>query len=176
MLSKSKSLLEIKKELKEYLNNKSVYDVILFGSFVKGKVMPSDIDVAVICDEKLDEINGYHISFIKPLDFFKEIPSLINTIFREGYSLKNNKSFCEQYGFRNKVMYIYELSGLSDSEKVRIVNFLRGNKSGKGMIAEKECEWISNASFICSIQNDNLFEQFFLTNKVKFRKYNLLMH
>ena len=170
-----KNLSEIKKELKIYLKDKRVYDVVLFGSFVKGKLTPGDIDVAVISDEELDEIRGFHISFFKTQDFFTNIPSLVNTLFREGFSLKHNKSFSEVYGFRNKCMFVYDLTSLNSSNKVRVVNFLRG-KGDKGLVVGEGGEWVVNGVFICPVNKDYLFEQFFLNHKIKFKKSYLLIH
>jgi predicted nucleotidyltransferase len=176
MLKKLKSLSEIKRELREYLESKEVYDVVIFGSYVKGKENPSDIDVAVISDKDLKEIDGYHVSFLRPEDFFEKIPSLVTTLFKEGHSLKSGKSFSESYGFKNKCLFSYWLSDLSDSEKVKTVNFLRGCGKEKGAVEEQGGEWLANGIFICSIDKDYLFENFFMNRKIKFRKDYLLMH
>jgi len=176
MLKRLKSLSEIKKELRFYLDNKQVYDVILFGSYVKGKENPSDIDVAIISMGELKEVEGYHISFLEPLDFFKNIPSLANTLFREGYSLKFDKNFSENYGFQNKCMFVYWLSDLTASNKVTAVNFLRGINGKKGMVEEQGGEWIANQVFLSSVNKDYLFEQFFLNHKIKFKKSYILIH
>jgi len=176
MQSNLKNLLEVKKKLRPYLTNPKVFDVVLFGSFVKGKSNPFDIDVVVIADCELEEIEGFHISFLSPTDFFKNIPSLVSTIFKEGFSLKHEKYFSAVYGFENKCMFIYELSGLSSSKKVQVVNFLRGNKQQKGLVEDKRGEWLSQGCFSCAIEYDYLFDQFFINQKVKFKKYYLLMH
>ena len=120
-----KNLSEVKKKLKIVLREKEVYDVVLFGSFVKGKSMPKDIDVAIISEKKNFVLKGFHVSILSVSDFFKPL-SLVNTLFREGYSLKKNKSFAEVYGFKNKCLFRYELKNLSASKKVRAVKALDG--------------------------------------------------
>jgi len=167
-------LSRIKRKLRSVLKDKEVYDVILFGSFVKGKSVPSDVDVAIISDKKNFSSAGFHISIVSLKDFFTPI-GLINTLFREGYSLRKNKSFSEVYGFKNKCLFRYELSDLSSSKKVQIVNFLRGKKSEKGLVLEKKGEWISNQVFLCPVIYDFVFDRFFLNAKVKFRKYYVLI-
>ncbi|MCR4327795.1 MAG: nucleotidyltransferase domain-containing protein [Nanoarchaeota archaeon] len=151
-----------------------VYDVILFGSFVKGKTEPQDIDVAVISDKKIFKFKNYHVSIISLEDFFKPI-GLVNTLIREGYSLKKNKPFSEVYGFKNKCLFRYELSDLSASKKVQVVNFLRGRKGEKGLVLEKEGEWVSNQVFLCPVIYDSIFDKFFMNAKIKFRKYYVLI-
>lgn len=170
-----KELSKIKKDLKEVLKDKEVYDVVLFGSFVKGKVNLNDIDLAIISNKKFENLgNKFHASFISLDDFFKPI-GLMNTLFREGYSLRKNKSFSEVYGFKNKCLFKYELSGLSASEKVMAVNFLRGKNGDKGLVLDKKGEWISNQVFLCPVIYDSIFERFFINSKIKFNKYYILI-
>ncbi len=176
MQKKLKSLSEIKKELKIYLKDKEVYDVVLFGSFVKGKINPNDLDVAIISDKILEEVEEFHISFIKPQDFFINIPSLVSTLFKEGFSLKHNRSFSEIYGFKNRVLFSYDLSSEKKSKKVKIVNFLRGRGEVGGLVQDQGGDWLGNGIFIIGLDKDYLFEQFFLNNKIKFKKSYLLMH
>jgi len=176
MLKKSKSLSEIKKELKEYLNNEKVLDVLIFGSYIKGKTSPSDVDIAIITEEKLKENPGYHISFIEPKEFFEKIPSIVNTLLKEGYSLKSNRFLSENYGFKNKTLFNYNLSGIPESNKVKIVNFLRGNKKSRGIVEQNKGEWLSKGVFTSDIDKDYLFENYLLENKIKFKKYHLLIH
>lgn len=176
MQSNLKNLSEVKKKLKPYLVNPRVFDVVLFGSFVKGKANPSDIDVAVISDCELEEIEGFHISFLSPVDFFKNTPTLVSTLIKEGFSLEHNKYFSAVYGFENRCMFIYELSGLTSSKKVQVVNFLRGSKNQKGLVEEKKGKWISQGCFSCAIEHDFLFDGFFINQGIKFKKYYLLMH
>ena len=176
MQKKLESLLEIKKKLKHYLEDKKVYDVILFGSYVKGKTNPGDIDIVVISDETLEEINGFHVSFIKPKEFFVNTPSLINALLREGFSLKKNKSFSQCYGFNNECLFVYELSSLNASLKVQIVKILRGKKFEKGMVEELNGKWLANSVFTCPIEKDYLFESFFVNKRIKFKKSYVLIH
>src|SRR3989344_1947780 len=109
-----KELSEIKNKLGKVLNDKEVHDVIIFGSFIKGKTKPEDIDIAIISDREKFKIKGFHISVISINDFFKPV-GLINTLLREGYSLIRNKSFSEVYGFKNQCLFNYELSDLPAS-------------------------------------------------------------
>jgi len=170
----STDLLKIKKNLNLLLADKEVYDIILFGSFVKGKQNPNDVDIAVITNKEKINLKGFHVSIISLDDFFRPI-GLINTLLREGYSLKKNKSFSEVYGFGNKCLFRYDLSDLTSSKKVQIVNFLRGKKGGKGLVLEKNGEWISNQVFLCPVHDEFIFDRFFVNAKVKFKKYYVLI-
>ena len=167
----------LKNKLKPLLKNKQVIDVIVFGSFVKGKVSPNDIDIAIISKEKVDfSLNGFHISQIKPEDFFINTPTLVTTLLREGFSLKKNKSLAETLRFTNSVLFVYNLTGLNNSEKVKIVKALKGNKKSGGMVREPGGEWLANQVFLAPINSEHLFDKFFLAHKVKYKKNYVLIH
>lgn len=169
-------ILWVKNKLKKYLKNKDILDIIVFGSAIKGKENPGDIDIAVITEKEFKaNLLGFHVSVLKPEDFFKPI-SLLHTLLREGYSLKNEKSFSELYKFSNKVLFKYELISLNPSSKVKVVNVLRGKNKEKGMVEENSGEWISNQVFLSPLEKEYLFESFFLNMKVKFNKFFVLIH
>ena len=170
----------IKDKLKNIIGRREILDVILFGSVIKGKALPRDVDIAVITEEDYEpgifNIEGFHFSFLKPIDFFKKRITLLSTIFREGYSLKFDKSFSELYGFRNRVLFRYELSRLTNSKKVKVVNILRGKKGDKGLVVENGGEWLSNQVFFIPMYKEHIFDKFFINFAVKFKKYYVLMH
>lgn len=171
-------ILSIRNKLKDLLKNKEILDIVLFGSSIKGKILPKDIDIAIITKnpEKIKSIEGFHISVLKPDDFFINPPTIINTLMREGYSLKNNKSFSEIYRFSNKILFIYGLKSLKASTKVRVVNILRGKGKEKGFVTENKGEWLANQVFIIPTEKEYIFEKFFLNFKIKYRKFYVLMH
>ena len=173
----SKNLLQIKTKLKSLLSNKEILDIIVFGSVMKGKTEPRDIDIALITrNAKIENLEGFHVSILSPDDFFINPPNLVNTLLREGYSLRHNKNFAEVYRFSNRVLFKYELKGMGPSEKVMFVNFLRGKKDGKGLVEENHGKWLANQIFVVPVENEFIFEKFFLNKKVKFNKFYVLMH
>ncbi len=175
MNSEIKSL--IKKKFKTELRDKEILDIILFGSAIKGKTTPKDIDIAIITNKKINrEIEGIHISIISPNEFFINPPSIINTLFREGYSIKNNKFLAENLKFSNKVLFTYSLKSLTPSKKVKIVNVLRGKGKQEGMVKENNGEWLANQVFTVPIDKDYIFEKFFINFSIPFNKNYILIH
>mgnify|MGYP001573153798 FL=1 len=173
----SKILSIAKNKLKKYLKDKEILDILIFGSAIKGKDLPRDIDIAIITDKKINiEIPGFHISMLKPEDFFGNPPSLVHTLFREGYSLKSNKFLSQLYNFSNKIMFIYELISLNPSTKVKVVNVLRGKNKEKGLVEKNSGEWFANRVFIVPIEQEYIFDKFFNNFKVKYRKFYILIH
>jgi len=172
-----KNLSQIKSKLKKYLSNRDILDIIIFGSAVKGKILPRDIDIAVITKKEIKvNIPGFHVSVIKPEDFFVKVPSIVHTLLREGYSLKNEKSFSEVYNFSSRVLFKYDLVSLNASTRVKIVNILRGKNKEKGLVKENSGEWLANQVFIVPAWNEYIFEKLFLNFKIKFNKFHILIH
>lgn len=173
-----KDIQIIKSNLKDILNNKEVLDVIVFGSFVKGKINPNDIDIAIIfrnSNIKLKAIDKFHFSIISIEDFFIKHLSLINTLLREGYSVKYDKYFSELFKFENKVLFSYELTNFNNSTKVKLVNMLHG-KNQKGLVEINGGVWVSRQVFITPIITETLFEDIFKNFNCKYKKSYILIH
>ena len=159
------------------MKNKDVIDIIIFGSAAKGKTLPRDIDIAIITEKDVKyEVNGFHISFLRPIDFVHKPPTIVTTLLKEGYSIRENKELSEIYRFKSRSLFVYTLESLNNSEKVRIVTFLRGKNNLKGLVREYFGEWLSNNTFISPQESDYVLDQFFIANKIRFRKFNILLH
>jgi len=181
---KSRIISQIKNKLDFLIKDKEIIDLILFGSIIKGKTIPKDIDIAIILEkeltnilkEKIKNLKNFHMSIITLKEFFVNPPSIINTLFREGYSLKNRRYLCENFKFSNKVLFKYSLTSLGASEKVKIVNILRGKGKEKGLVETYNGEWLANQVFIVPVSVSSLFEGFFNNFKLNFKRYYVLMH
>ena len=57
-----------------------------------------------------------------------------------------------------------------------MVGLLRGKDKREGLIKEYGAEWLTNNVFLAPIKAEYIFEQFFIQNKIKFKKLNLLVH
>lgn len=184
MQMNSKTLYFIRDKLKALIMNEEIIDIILFGSVVKGKTTPKDIDIALILykepteklRQKINQFKEFHISVIPAKEFFVNPPTIVNTLLREGYSLKNKKALAENFAFLNRVLFKYDLAHLSESLKVKIVNILRGKKGEKGLVETNKGEWLANQVFFVPVVSDKLFEEFFNHFKIKFKKFYVLIH
>jgi len=172
-----KLLSHLKAKLNSLLKDKEILDVILFGSAVRGNLEPRDIDLALITESKKSiNLEGFHVSIINPRDFVVNPPSIINTLLREGYSIKNNKKFSEYFRFDSRVLFTYELKGLEPSKKVKLVNILHGKKEDEGLVKSSKGEWMANQVFIIPVENSSIIEKFLINQGIKYRKMNLLIH
>ncbi|MBS3066287.1 nucleotidyltransferase domain-containing protein [Candidatus Pacearchaeota archaeon] len=177
-----KNIQRLKSSLNEITKNKNVLDVILFGSFIKGKLNSNDIDIAIISETgKLNidltssKYQNFHFSIISIENFFLTHISLVNTIFREGYSIKYDKPFSELFKFSSKILFSYELKALKNSDKVRLATIFHG-KNGKGLVEENGGEWISRQVFLIPTNCEGLFEDTFNNFNCKYKKSYILIH
>lgn len=103
-----------------------IEDIIIFGSTVKGKFRPEDLDLAIIVQNKDISLIGEikeQLSFKKidlelvfPQEMYQSRFGL--TLITEGYSIKNNKFLRELLGISPMKIYLYQIKPLSQVKKV----------------------------------------------------------
>jgi len=175
----------LRKRLKG-LDLAEIADIFLFGSAVKGKEFPKDIDICIIFRKRIsremiknveDRLKEFdmHISSLVIDNFFRKPHSLIKTLLIEGISILNGKPFIQNFSFSSYVLYSYDLSKLKASEKVRFVYLLKGRK-GVGIIEKMNGEWITDSCFIIPIQRDS--EMLIILKKwsIPFKRKEALIH
>ena len=164
---------------------KEVVDIFLFGSAIKGKDNPNDIDICLIFRDKLNLdiikkaglILGeeFHLSSLTANNFFTEIHSLSKTIMFEGRSIITGKSFTGNFGLNGFLLYSYNLSQETPSKKVRFVYLLRGRGESAGMVKRWGGEFISPSAFMVPVGMDSEVQQIFNEWKVHFKRRKLLL-
>lgn len=185
------------KKLERYLKEKlrginliEVADIFLFGSAVKGKESPRDIDLCVIFRKKVREevikdienkLNGLniHISSLTTDSFFRKPHHLITTVLVEGVSILTEKPFIQNFGFSSMVLYSYNLSKLKQSEKVKFVYLLKGREAGRnerGIVRKLEGEWVADSCFIVPIQKDSEMMIIFKKWAIPHKRKEMLIH
>ncbi len=182
------------KNLKKHLESerdKKIFDIVIYGSAVKGKEDARDIDILVIflegtLKERLDKLQEIK-SRLKGVEaetaldmkqiLLKELFSsafLARTgILLEGISVFTNKRFCETMGFKPFTLFWYSLKGLTHLEKVKF-NYIFAGRNTKGVIEEVNGQRIVNGAIKVPIENSAIIESILKTNKVQYNKKNIL--
>jgi len=145
-------------------NKKEIIDIILFGSIVKGKEKPKDVDILLVYKTKADLDTSYALTkSLERLRFkvsitskaYKDIfkPSFIarEAVLSEGYSLINNTFVSKGLGYSNLAMFRYSLKGLSKSERMRFYYSLYGRGKEKGMLHKLKSNKFSDEIIISSV-------------------------
>lgn len=156
------------KKLRQLLNkNKTIEDIILFGSVVKSSLDPKDIDIALLLK---DETNLVEIkNSIKKISRSFDI-EVVNSIYsqlwvvliREGFSLKKNKFLFEIYKLQPMVLYKYSLKKLNAVEKVQ---FTRGLKE---ILKDTKARILSRSVVLVPLNKKLEFDDFLSTWKLEY--------
>lgn len=153
------------KKLKSLLRKYSfIHDFIIFGSFVKDKIKPADIDIAAVVSEKKPLIIGQikseidksiknaHLQIISYGDFLQS--KLPYHILFEGYSVRQGRFIHEKLHISRKALYTFELSDLPQTKKVMF------NKGLKSLVERTNSEKTGKGGVLVPINSAGEFEDF----------------
>ena len=179
---------EIKK-IKHWIKKNDVLDVILFGSAVKAKSAPNDVDLCVLIKDRyekktLDLIDSlgkltdkfnfeYHISSLV-LSSFVTGDTLAKTLLSEGFSVLNNKPFSVVFGFKSKSLFVYTLKRFSPSKRVRFHYLLKGRYGMVGVLKEAKGELLGTGSLVVPTEKEDFLKEIFDAWTVKYKINRIL--
>lgn len=168
---------------------KYLVDVYIFGSALKGKEEPKDIDLISLFrdkDYKLIEDIDYDIKkigdklglnlHIEPLivdDIFSN--QAHRNIIHEGFSIKNMRSVCSIMNFDSYLIIRYGLRDKKASDKVRFSYALFGRKKGEGVLAELKGKELGKGSILIPIGEEAVITSFFKQWDVSFKKQRAIL-
>jgi len=176
--------------IKKWIKDEKAIDVVLFGSSVRGKVNPNDLDFCIIIkdsDEKraiyiVDALGKLtdslkikaHISIITSSSFLSG-NTLAKTILSEGFSIKKNIKFSSIFGFQNKSLFVYTLKNFSPSKRVKFHYLLKGRYGAKGILKEVEGKFIGTGSIIVPTEKEDVLKEVFETWGVNYSIERVLL-
>lgn len=158
-----------KKLYQKYKNR--IVDIFVFGSFIKGKFRPADIDLAVILKStKQSEL----LTIRKKFDFYFSEKvhlnlilienlldnALFKTLLEEGYSLLNNNFLYIRLDYKSGAIFSFDLSKLKKSKKVLFSYALHGKKKESGILSNLNGKEIGKAVIFIPIDCMDEFKQF----------------
>jgi len=182
-------LEELRKCVKPKLNNK-IFDIVVYGSLIKGKYEPEDIDIVVIfkeglLNERLEIIQRIKrriktnkkidIKGVLLIDLFKPEFFARSGIFFEGISLIDGKPFSNKIGFNGAVIFFYNLKNKNHTEKVKFNYLLSGRNNKEGLIKLFEGKQLAPGVFQLPIKNSIKFEEILKKNNISYSKINTLI-
>lgn len=184
LLKNTKFLYEIKEFYKKNANK--IIDIILFGSSIKGKEEPKDIDLLILFKEKKDFDLSYELK--KKLKKFnleitlKSYKELFENTFKareailsEGFSLIQNKFISSGFGFNNFILFKYELKNLNKSDRMRFYYSLYGRGKQFGILKKLNLIKFSETIVLCPIENEYNMVNYLDTWKIKYTKFPILI-
>lgn len=177
-------------KIKDWINKNKVLDVMIFGSFVRGKTKPGDVDVCILIkdeDEKksldlvssLGEITDklelkFHINILTT-SAFATGDTLAKTLLAEGYSIKSNKSFASVFSLTNKSLFVYTLKHFTNSQRVKFHYLLKGRYGAKGILKETEGSFLGTGTIMVPVEKEDLLKEIFDQWQVKYTIQRILL-
>ena len=182
MLKNSKKYSKLKNEWKNW---KEVVDILIFGSSVRGKSVPADIDVCIVFRnaveinilKKVQNILGekYHVSALTVDNFFTKPHTLAATMLLEGKSILSGRKFSDTFSARPWILYSYDISKEPAATKVRFVYLLRGRNKSQGIVESWKGQFIAHNVFIIPLEKDSDAQEVFNTWKIKHSRRRIMM-
>tara|TARA_Y100000310_G_C20670653_1_gene810083 strand:- start:1001 stop:1555 length:555 start_codon:yes stop_codon:yes gene_type:complete len=182
-------LSKLRKCLLNEKKNKKIFDIVVYGSIVKGKQQSSDIDIAVIFREgslkdRLEEIQSIkkQIKNSRKIDIkgilweelFKQEFFARSGIFLEGISIFDGKPFANKMDFTAFSIFVYSLKNKTHTEKVKF-NYILAGRGKKGMIEHLEGKHLAPGVVQIPMRNALEFEEILNRNGINFEKKEILI-
>lgn len=172
------------KIIKDWIKKNRVFDVILFGSLVRGKSQPNDVDLCVLIrdsDEKktLELVDSlaqalkeskckFQINILTLGDFVGG-NSMAKTLLNEGVSIRESKKFAQIFGFKNQSLFTYSLKSFKDSERVKLHYLLNGRNGSQGVLKEIKGRLVGKGVIIVPTENEDILKEVFDRWKVSYK-------
>ncbi|MBI5390190.1 nucleotidyltransferase domain-containing protein [Candidatus Woesearchaeota archaeon] len=144
---KSLSIPALRSQLKKICKHPAVVDVIIFGSTVKEKEKPADLDVAILFkdeDYKVIESIGKEIKELLPSGILLHYEPLMMTqllhepmlltLLHEGFSVRRNAFISASLKTKSLVLVTYSLTHLIHSKKTLFGYALKGRTGKEGLM------------------------------------------
>lgn len=178
----------IKKFKKE---NEEVFDVIIYGSAVKGKSDFNDLDLAILLNKKSSVSNKLKLaqelkSILKnKIDYELDVKGidildLMNKefiakqgIITSGYLILNKKNISNLFGFNSYSIFVYNLKGLNNSKKT-LFRYAIGGRNGKGLLELKGGEQLGRGSIRIPLIYEEEFKEFFEKFGINYKIFDCL--
>ena len=172
-----------------YLHHqKQIIDILLFGSAVKGKETPQDLDLLIIFKEKkeyqlaqelkksIQSRTKLNVEIILKTyeELFLENFIAREAILAESYSLLNKINFAAGFGYLTRVLFSYQLKGKTSSERTRFYYALYG-RGFKGVLENLNAQKYAETVILCPLENQMKMREFLESWKVEFKEISLLM-
>ncbi len=181
MKSKITQLTKISKPFFEK-HRAEIKDIVVFGSLMRGKSAPEDIDILIIFKKKVDKDVEYELK--KLLSHAAENISLISKteetyqeqsfdaregVLFEGYSLVKQKFIASDFGFVSLGLFFYSTKELSNVEKTKFYYALNGRGESKGAIDNLEGIKLSDNIIAVPINKIESAKEFFGYWKLEYK-------
>lgn len=169
-----------------WIRDNNIWDIVIYGSYSRGKLDARDIDVAIIlykvapskkkmelCQQLRHALSedGYLFD-VKAVD----IDDFLNAgflgreaIFAEGISLIKGDYIAERFGFAAVALFEYTFNGLKQSKQKIFYYTLQGRSKGTGILNKLSGRIVSKGLLEVPTKNYEEVKDIFNQHNVKYR-------
>ena len=181
----------LESESKNFGMDKDIFDIIVYGSIIKGKIEARDIDILIIFKEKpLNEravitqrfkekiskkIGNPDIKTINLSELFGANFLARQSILTDGYSIIDRMPLSKKMGFLSYSLFTYNLKNLDHNNKTKFTYSLIGRGKNQGILKKLNSKPLGKGAVLLPIQNSSFFEDFLKEWKINYNKKNILM-
>ena len=181
-------LEELRHWLRHDDQDRTIFDIVLYGSALKGADSPHDLDIAVIfrsgtlsqrllkiqyLKKKIKLSQKIDIKGILLEELFQESFFARSGIFFEGISIFTGKPFAYKIGFVGRTLFNYTLRDKSHAQKVKF-NYLLSGRDGTGLIKKFDGKHLGPGIVLIPSPHCLKFEEILKRNQIKYSKNNIL--
>ncbi|MDP4012435.1 MAG: nucleotidyltransferase domain-containing protein [Candidatus Nanoarchaeia archaeon] len=168
--------------------NRDVNDILVFGSTIRGKEKPNDIDVIVIFKDKINKETEYAIR--KELEKnYKNISIISKTeksaldkafdaresLLFEAKSLITEKNLAEEYNFHSFGMFKYNFGDWDKLKKTKFYYALNGRGNREGIADMLNCIKLSDSLILAPLEKIEAFKEFLDSWEIKYKYIPVLL-
>ena len=185
LLKNTKLMSKIQALIKE--NQGEILDAVLFGSSVRGKEKPRDIDLLIIYKTKSNSELNYEIK--KEFEIFGIEADLVAKTYRElfdsaflaresylseGYSLIQKKSIADGFGYKQMVLFRYDIQNFNKSQRMRFYYSLYGRNT-EGMLKKLGLHKFSERIIISPVEESEEVKNYLKSWNIKYLEIPILI-
>ena len=188
LLKSQKLISKIKK-----FKTKEIFDILVYGSIVRGKDNPNDIDIVIFLNgiksvnEKLElaeklksnldsmdlevDVKAIDLSDLEDNSFIAR-----QAILSEGYSLIDGKFLHEKFGFKAFAIFSYSLKNLTYSQKKMFYYALKGRREQKGLLELKGAKMLGDCVIEVPLTSSEEFKELFKGRGIEYKIENVVRY
>jgi predicted nucleotidyltransferase len=173
---------KLKNELKKFVSGKEIDDILVFGSTIRGKEKPNDLDLLVVFNKKVDKEQEQKIKIILK-KHFNNISIISKTkitildqsfdaresVLFEATSLLTGSNLAKKYGFISFGMFKYDFSTWNKLQKTKFYYALNGRGSAEGIFQKTESIKLSDQIVLVPLDKIELFREFLESWKLDYK-------
>ncbi len=176
------------KKIKSWIRKSNVSDVVVFGSFVRAKTLPGDIDLCIIINEQdepksIDLVGSlseelediplkFQINILTEKSFFSG-NSLASTLLSEGISI-SGEPLAERLGYSAASLFLYSLKGFNASKRVRF-HYLLAGRGKDGVLKDTDGKILGDGVLLVPTGKEDAISEVFKMWDVHFTIRRVLM-